>query len=131
METIRLLLADCHAHVRASLLTRLRHEADFEFVGEATTSAETIALAYERQPHVVLMDPIMDGESGLEAIRHIAEKLPQTAIIVLTAVADKPQRLAWRRAGASCILEKGIETSQLVDVLRAVGHVSETERKND
>ncbi len=121
MESIRILLADDHASVRARIRERLCHEVSIRIVGEAETSAQAVECALALRPDVVLIDPMMRDGLGLEATRQIAARLPDTAVIVLTAFADTAQTIELRKAGTRYILNKGIESRRLVDILHEMG----------
>lgn len=116
--SIRILLADDHPKVRAQIRTRLSREADLDIVAEAGTSAQAVECALVYQPRVVLIDPMMHDGSGLEAVRHIAERLPATAVVVLTAFADTALQIDLRKLGVRQILAKDIESERLVRALR-------------
>ncbi len=120
MDSIRLLLADDHASVRSQIRARLSHEPRIEIVGEAENSAQTIECALALRPDVVLIDPMMRDGLGLEATRQIAARLPHTAVVVLTAFVDTSQQIELRKAGVRHILNKGIESARLLDILRAI-----------
>jgi len=131
MKSIRILLADDHSSVRAQIRARLGHEPAFEIVGEAENSAQAVECALTLKPQVVLIDPMMRDGLGLDATRQIAARLPQTAIVVLTAFADTAQRIELRKAGTRHILDKGIESQHLLRILRELGQVdspNESER---
>ncbi len=127
METIRILLADDHASVRAQIRARLGHEPRFEIVGEAQDSAEAVECALMLKPRIVLIDPMMRDGLGLEATRQIAARLPGTAVVVLTAFTDTAQRIELRKAGTRYILNKGIESQRLVDILHEMGQTGPTD----
>ncbi|MFI8433632.1 response regulator [Streptomyces sp. NPDC079020] len=70
--TVRILLCDDHAVVRAGLLALLGSEPDIEVVGEAGSGEEAVALAARLAPDVVLMDlQLGAGIDGVEATRRI------------------------------------------------------------
>jgi DNA-binding NarL/FixJ family response regulator len=121
MAPIRILLADDHPRVRAQIRARLSHEPNFVIIGEAENSTQAIECALTGKPRVVLIDPMMRDGLGLEATRQIAARLPGTAVVVLTAFADTAQRIELRKAGTRHILNKGIESQRLVDLLRELG----------
>jgi two-component system nitrate/nitrite response regulator NarL len=127
MRQIRLLLADDRAEVRAGLRLRLRREADFEIVGEAASSAEAIQLALRAQPDVILIEPMMRDQGGVYAIKQIAAQLPHTRIVALTTVADTLLRMTLRDLGVQHILDKGIESHHLIDVLRKAARPSDSQ----
>lgn len=120
MKKIRLLLADDHPDVLTYLASRLRSEADIEIVGEATNSAQAIALALTEKPNAVLIDPMMRDGLGMNALRQIASRCPESHLVVLTAVVDTATHMEYRKMGISKVLIKGIESTKLVDELHLV-----------
>ena len=126
MNSIRILLADDHPGVRAQIRARLSHEPHFEIVGEAESSAQAVECALSLKPHVVLIDPMMRDGLGIEATRQIAARLPATAVVVLTAFADTAQQIELRKAGTRYILNKGIESQRLVEILHQLGRSDST-----
>lgn len=121
MTPIRILLADDHPKVRAQIRNRLSHEPGLLIIGDADNSAEAVECALAARPDVVLIDPMMQDGLGLEATRQIAARLPNTAVIVLTAFADTAQCIELRKAGTRHILNKGIESQRLVAILHDLG----------
>ena len=67
--SIRVLIVDDHAVVRAGLRMLIDAEEDMETVGEAGSVREAIFEARSSLPDLVLMDVVMPGESGLEGFR--------------------------------------------------------------
>jgi DNA-binding NarL/FixJ family response regulator len=67
MEPTRILIADDHPHFREGLSALLLSAPDLEVVGEAADGEETISLAAELQPDVILIDLDMPGTGGIEA----------------------------------------------------------------
>ena len=122
MASIRILLADDHANVRDQIRNRLSREPDLEIVGEARHSTQAMELAAQTTPDVVLIDPIMRDGRGLVAVAQIAQQLPQVTIIVLTAFADTALQMELKRIGIRCILDKGIQSEQLIETVHQYGH---------
>lgn len=118
MERIPILIADEHLQVRTQVLARLNRENDFEIVGLADTSSSAVLKANETQPRVILMDPMMSDGLGLEAIRRLRTVLPNSEVIILTAFTDTAQKIELGKMGVRFILNKGIESYKLVEVLR-------------
>ncbi len=118
MNKIRVLLAEDHAVVREGLRELIRREADMEVVGEAGDGEETVRLAMELKPDVVLMDIAMPGLNGIEATRQIKESLPHTCVLILTAY-DNPEFIfAVIEAGAAGYLLKNVRGKELVNAIR-------------
>ena len=74
--TIRVLVADDQALVRAGFAMILQSQADIEVTGEAADGAEAVRLAREQRPDVILMDIRMPGLDGIAATRALAGPAP-------------------------------------------------------
>jgi two-component system, NarL family, response regulator LiaR len=117
---IRVLIADDHAVVRQGLRTFLDLQDDIEVVGEAADGAEAVALAERLAPDVVLMDLVMPGVDGVEAIRRLRERAPATRAVVLSSFIDDDRLFPVVRAGAAGYLLKDVQPAELVDAIRTV-----------
>jgi two-component system response regulator NreC len=82
--TIRVLIVDDHAVVRAGLTLLLNAEDDIEAVGEAGTAREAIFQARELKPDLVLMDVNLPGINGLDATRQILADLDPVVVLLLS-----------------------------------------------
>ena len=119
---ITVLLADDQALVRAGFKALLDAEADISVVGEAADGEETIRLARQLAPDVVLMDIRMPGMDGLEATRQIAGDagLADVKIVILTTFELDEYVFEALRVGASGFLVKDTEPVELLRGVRAV-----------
>lgn len=117
MNAIRVVLADDHTNVRELVSARLRREEDIQIVAEAGSSAQSVEATLAESPHVLLIDPMMHDEKGMEAVREIAYRRPETVIVVLTAFADTAMQMTLHKLGITQILPKGIESYRLVAAL--------------
>ena len=120
MDKIRLLIADDHPMMREALLTALAEEADIEIVSEASNGIEALKLAEEYRPDVILMDLLMPGMDGLEAIGRILEANPQAKILVVTSLEDEDKVLAAVQAGALGYFPKTAPRLYLLEAIRKV-----------
>jgi DNA-binding NarL/FixJ family response regulator len=120
MNTIKVLLADDHALVRAGLRALLERLHGIEIVGEANDGREAIRMVKEKNPHVVLMDISMPGLNGLEAIERIRIDYPEVNIIILSASANEEFVTQALRSGASGYMLKGASPSELEVAVKAV-----------
>jgi DNA-binding NarL/FixJ family response regulator len=121
-KTVRILVADDHAVVRAGLRALLEREHHFRVIAEAGTGEEAIAKAVEQRPDVAVMDIRMPGISGIEACRQITEKVPGCRVIMLTSYAEDELLFAAIRAGASGYVLKRIGDNDLVRAVERISH---------
>jgi DNA-binding NarL/FixJ family response regulator len=120
--TIRVLLADDQALIRAGFSMIIEAESDLEVVGEAVNGREAVGLARSARADVVLMDIRMPEMDGIEATRLIAadDDLAGVRILVLTTFENDDNVVLALRAGASGFLGKGVEPADLVRAIRVV-----------
>ncbi len=76
-KKITVLLVDDHSLVRRGFRRMLEDEADMEVVGEAGNGEDSVKLAKELHPQVVVMDCALPGMNGLQATRQIMEDSPR------------------------------------------------------
>jgi DNA-binding NarL/FixJ family response regulator len=120
--SIRVLLADDQAMVRAGFSALLDAEAGMEVCGEAGDGRRAVVLARELQPDVVLMDVRMPHLDGIEATRQITADpaLAHTRVVVLTTFEHDEYVFGALRAGASGFLLKNLEPADLLRTIRVV-----------
>jgi DNA-binding NarL/FixJ family response regulator len=117
---IRVVIADDHAVVRQGLRTFLDLQEDIEVVGEAADGAEAVEQAELRRADVVLVDLVMPGVDGLEALRTLRERVPEARAIVLSSFIDDEKLFPAVRAGAAGYLLKDVQPQELVAAIRTV-----------
>jgi DNA-binding NarL/FixJ family response regulator/class 3 adenylate cyclase len=119
--TVRLLIVDDQALVRAGFRMILEAEADIEVVGEAADGGEAVAEAQRLKPDVVLMDVRMPDVDGIEATRRLlGQDDTETKIVMLTTFDMDEYVYDALSAGASGFLLKDVPPEQLVAGIRAV-----------
>jgi DNA-binding NarL/FixJ family response regulator len=118
--TIRLVVADDQALMRAAYDMTFRSEPDLEVVAEAANGQEAIAEVRRLHPDVVLMDIRMPVLDGVEATRIIASDEPGTKILILTTFDLDEYVIEGLRAGASGFLLKDVRPEELVHAVRIV-----------
>jgi DNA-binding NarL/FixJ family response regulator len=116
---ITILIVDDHAVVREGLRAFLELQDGLEVVGEAIDGAEAVRQALELHPDVILMDLLMPEHEGVEAMRTLRTRLPESRVIVLTSFLDEDRLLPAIQAGAAGYLLKNVEPSELARAIRA------------
>jgi len=89
-------------------------------IAEASNGREAVELARHYRPDVVLMDIIMPGIDGLQATRLLAQQVPETAVLVLTASGDEDTGMLALRCGAAGFLSKDLDIGALPRALHGV-----------
>jgi DNA-binding NarL/FixJ family response regulator len=120
MATVRVLLVDDDALVRAGLRVILSSAEDIHIVGEIGDGVGAVAAVRQHRPDVVLMDirmPQMDGITATAALCRL-EQPPQ--VIVLTTFQADEQVVAALRAGASGFLVKDTPPAEIIGAVRLV-----------
>jgi RNA polymerase sigma factor (sigma-70 family) len=119
--SVRVLVADDQALVRAGFRKILEGDDAIEVVGEAADGDEAIELARELDPDVVLMDIRMPTLDGIAATRTLAEKSNERPrVLMLTTFALEEYVYDALRAGASGFLLKDAPPEQLVAAVHVV-----------
>lgn len=121
MKKIRVALVDDQALFRAGIRMLLSSQPDLEFVGEAGDGRQSIGMAAEARPDVILMDirmPVMDGIDATRAILAAGDPAPR--IIVLTTFDLDEAAARAIRAGASGFVLKDADPEFLLASIRAV-----------
>jgi len=117
-ERKRIVIADRHERVRRELVARLSREPDIQVVGVAENSAQTLACVLEKQPDILIIDPVMGDDEDWEVLRQIRHRLPEMAIVVLTSVADMATQVELKRLGVWQVLSKDLDLQPMLQALR-------------
>jgi len=116
---VRVLIAYGQSLVRAGFRMLLESADGIRVVGEATSGEEAVALAGRIRPDVALIDAQLSGIGSVEATRRMLSE-SSVAVMLLTASEDDERIFGALRAGASGLLLKDIEPSELVRAVKLV-----------
>jgi DNA-binding NarL/FixJ family response regulator len=117
---VRVLIADDHTEFRRGLAALLRTDPNLEIAGTAASGADTISLARELQPDLVLMDLSMPEVNGVEATQAIVTASPHIRVLVFTMFEDDDSVFAAMRAGARGYLLKGAGRDEIIRAIRTI-----------
>jgi DNA-binding NarL/FixJ family response regulator len=118
--TVRVLVADDDALLRAGVEVVLTTAEGVEVVGQAADGLQAVRLCRTLTPDVVLMDVRMPGIDGIEATRRIVEAGLATRVLVLTTFHHDEYVWGALRAGASGFLLKRASPERLIDAVITV-----------
>jgi DNA-binding NarL/FixJ family response regulator len=118
--TVRVLIVDDHAVVRAGLKLLLEAEEDLEPVGEAGTARDAIFQSRVLKPDVILLDVVMPDQSGLDVLPQLLHERPEAKVLVLS-MQDDPQyvRQAFAAGASGYVLKEAADT-EVVAAVREV-----------
>jgi DNA-binding NarL/FixJ family response regulator len=119
----RIMVVDDHHLFRMGLAQLLRR-AGFDVVAEAASAEAALRAVVEHRPAVVLMDMNLPGMSGIDATRQVRSTAPDTAVLMVTVVADDAEVNEAMVAGAAGYVLKDAAEEELVAAVRYVadGH---------
>ncbi len=122
--SITVILADDHTVVRDGLRLLLEAHQDIKVIGHASNGRQTLQLAKELCPDVVIMDIAMPELNGIEATHKIRNDCPFTQVIILSMYSTAEHVLRALQAGALGYVLKESAGIEVVNAVRAVysGH---------
>jgi len=118
--TIKVLIADDQALVRAGFKMILETDPDVHVVAEADDGAEAVEAALRTRPDIALMDIRMPGMDGLEATRRIIAAPSPPRVLILTTFDLDEYVFDALTAGASGFLLKDVAPEQLLAGIKII-----------
>jgi two-component system invasion response regulator UvrY len=117
---ISVLLTDDHVLVRTGIRRLLEDSKQIEIVGEADCGEDSLTLAQQLKPDVILMDVNMPGIGGVEACRRILQRDPSQKIIVLTIHNEQTFPKRMLEIGAKGYLTKECGVDEILLAIKQV-----------
>jgi DNA-binding NarL/FixJ family response regulator len=118
MASTRVLLSDDHSFIRRGLRTILEATEQYDVCGEAADGKQTLELARQLAPDILIMDISMPPPNGLEVAAQLRQSLPETKILMITMHDSEEMLRAAAAAGASGYLLKSDAEELLMVALR-------------
>ena len=124
MTRITVVVVDDHDLLREGVSACLSRYADLEVIGEAGSGEAAVTVVAELQPDVVVVDLVMPGLGGTEAIRQLRRDDPRLGIVALSSFSDGDRVREVIAAGANGYLVKSVDADSLAHAVRsaASGH---------
>ncbi len=120
MPRTTIMLADDHPIIREGVRALLETDPDFHIVGETGNGLEAVHLAETLRPDVLVLDLQMPGLNGLDVMREVSKRSPDTRVVVLSVLAQETQVMDALRAGALAYVCKDSEVADLIMAVKVV-----------
>lgn len=118
--SLRVLLVDDHAVVRAGYRRLIDAEPDMRLVAEAENAAQAVTAVREHRPDVVVMDLSLREGSGLDAIARLLERQPELRVLVFSMHQSVGHVTQALRNGALGYITKHADPLEMIAAIRTV-----------
>jgi NarL family two-component system response regulator LiaR len=119
-QSIRVMIVDDNASVRAGLKMVFEVFEDIEMVAEASSGASAVDLCAQNRLDVILMDLVMPDMDGLMTTQVIHQDHPDIPVLILTGWQDRISPETAIKAGAVGLLHKDVSAEILVSAVRVI-----------
>jgi len=119
-QTTRVLIVDDQLLYAEAISVQLQLQEAIEVVGIAADGQEAIERAIELKPDLVLMDIEMPRLDGISATRWIRRRMPETKVVVMTALPDGEYGQRALSAGAEAFVPKFSHAGELLEAIENV-----------
>lgn len=106
--------------IRRGLGVFIKSEASFNICAEAATAQAALLQCELHHPDIALIDLSLGDDNGLELIKDIAIRFPETKMLVVSMQDEKVYAERVLRAGASGFISKDVESAQLIEAIQCV-----------
>ncbi len=120
MKKIRVLLADDHQLFREGLYALLQKTESLKVTGTVKNGDELMEAIEKQQPHVVLSDISMPGQTGIEVCAAVSARFPEVKFIMLSMYNNEVFFVNSLKAGAKGFLSKEISREELLTAIQTV-----------
>jgi DNA-binding NarL/FixJ family response regulator len=113
-------IVDDHPVFREGLVRIINQEADLVVCGEAGNAAEALARVDAARPALVVIDISLDGMNGLELVKSLRGRLPESRLLVVSMHPESLYAERALRAGANGYIMKRESGRTLLAAMRHV-----------
>lgn len=116
---LRVMIVEDHALVRAAIKRTLT-VPEIEVVAESASAEHALQIVMDHRPDVILVDIDLPGMNGVQLVRELAPRLPNSKIVMLTGSGDREDLVSAIRSGAAGYLTKDLPPDGLVRAILGV-----------
>ena len=120
MDKLRILVVDDHPLMRDALCAAIETDFEMELAGQGASGSDALELARALHPHVIVMDLMMPGMSGTDAMLAIHDEMPEIRFLALTSSLEPAKVQVAVQAGALGYLLKDAHREELLEAIRTV-----------
>ncbi len=120
IKTYKIILSDAHPILRVGIRALLGHEPDLQVVGECSNTEDTLIMADEIKPDLIMLELDLLSAHGSDAVARLRQRHPQTRILILTQHNSEEHIREALRAGANGYVLKDAGDDELVMAVRTV-----------
>lgn len=117
---LRILIVDDHDVVRVGFRQILSEHSRFKVTGEANCAKQAFELLRKETFDIVLLDLSLPDGSGVDILRKIRERYPDTKVLMLSGFAEEQYGVNMLRAGAAGFLSKTCTSEQLINAIEVI-----------
>lgn len=114
----RIVVADDHPLFRSAIRDTLERHPDLEVIAEAADGSQALEICRRFRPDLVLMDLGMPGMDGVAATYAIKKELPDTLVLILSAIGESADLADSLKAGAAGYVLKDSSAERITDAVR-------------
>ena len=114
---MKILMVD-DSDITRELMKTFLQDMGHQVVGEAENGKEAVEAYAKLKPDLVLMDLVMPGKTGLEALQEIIAADPSAKVVMVTAVQQDAMSQELLSKGAIAVLRKPFSYPELAEVLK-------------
>jgi DNA-binding NarL/FixJ family response regulator len=116
----KILIADEHAASQKAMQVLFTDQPDFIVVGLINDASQAVKLATKTRPDLVMIDMVLPRAGGVQAVQEIKSQLPQTALLVCSAYAEKSYILQMLQSGVQGYILKSASKEEIINAARTV-----------
>ena len=120
MKSVRVLVADDHALVRAGIRALAEQIEGVEVIAETGNGREAIELITKHRPRIVLLDLTMPELNGFDVLERTQHDFPEVSVIVLTVHEGEEYAIRALKLGAMGYLPKSAASTELELAIKTV-----------
>lgn len=119
-QRIKVLVADDMVELRSNVRRMLGNQENIIVIGEAGDGEETLKMAKDLTPHVILMDINMPKQDGMKVTESLAKDHPEIQVVMMSVQSEQEYFRRAMKAGAKDFLTKPFSGSDLIDTIQNV-----------